>query len=269
MPRIIIVVPCFNEETRLPVQDYRRFLFNNDVEINFVNDGSTDQTLLVLNSLKDEFPNQVHILNLPKKVGKAEAVRRGILTPVRLDKKDIIGFLDADLSTPFEEVDNFIREFNDPKIQFVFGSRISRIGARIKRFNHRHYFGRFVATLVSIYLRLPIYDSQCGAKFFNASLARKLFMAPFVSRWLFDVEIFRRIALMDMKVAECSLELPLHTWIEKGGSKIKLMDYLNLPFEFYKIMRHYFRKQTGSFSNSRPTSMFFPPEVQTRTYYGI
>jgi len=266
MPRIIIVIPCFNEETRLPIQDYRKFLFNNGVELLFVNDGSTDQTQLVLNRLKEEFSSQVHILNLPKNVGKAEAVRRGILAPVGLDKRDIIGFLDADLSTPFEEIDYFIREFGNPRVQFVFGSRISRIGARIKRFDHRHYFGRCVATLVSMYLRLPIYDSQCGAKFFHAGFARKLFMAPFVSRWLFDVEIFRRIALMNMKVAECSLELPLHTWIEKGGSKIRLKDYLNLPVEFYRIARHYIRKKAGSNSAISPVRTTFSPEPQTRTW---
>jgi dolichyl-phosphate beta-glucosyltransferase len=246
MPRIIIIIPCFNEENRLPKPEYRRFLFNNNIEMLFVNDGSTDNTLYVLNELKKEFAAQVQILTLPKNAGKAEAVRRGVLATGKLDKRDIIGFMDADLSTPLEEIGYFINEFRDTNIQFVFGSRFSRIGAHITRFHHRHYFGRFVATLVSLYLGIPVYDSQCGAKFFHAGLARKLFMDPFVSRWLFDVEIFRRIALLDMKVAECSLELPLHTWVEKGGSRISFNDYLNLPLEFFKIIRHYLHQKNST-----------------------
>ncbi|HVU95478.1 MAG TPA: glycosyltransferase [Puia sp.] len=245
MPKITIVIPCYNEETRLPVREYRRFLFNAALDIYFVNDGSTDRTIRLLEDLKDQFPLQVKILSLEKNVGKAEAVRRGILAANTLDKNDIIGFMDADLSTPFDEVDYFIREFGNPRIHFVFGSRFSRIGAQIRRFNHRHYFGRIVATLVSVYLQIPIYDSQCGAKFFHVGFARKLFMEPFVSRWLFDVEIFRRIALSNMKVQDCALELPLHTWIEKGGSKISFSDYLKLPLEFYRVFRHYIRKRNA------------------------
>jgi len=243
MPKTTIVIPCYNEEKRIPIQDYRCFLFNNTTEVLFVNDGSTDRTQLLLQELQQEFPLQVRVLPLPNNVGKAEAVRRGILATEELEKNDIIGFMDADLSTPLEEIKYFISEFTNGRIQFVFGSRISRIGAQIIRFHHRHYFGRIIATMVSMYLRIPIYDSQCGAKFFQVGFARKLFMAPFVSRWLFDVEIFRRIDLLDINVKECALELPLHTWIEKGGSKISFKDYVQLPLEFYKIFAHYINKK--------------------------
>jgi hypothetical protein len=171
-------------------------------------------------------------------------VRRGILEIEHDDHNGIIGFMDADLSTPFEEVTYFLDAFSDNKVQFVFGSRISRIGARIDRFAHRHYFGRTMATLISTYLRIPIYDSQCGAKFFHASFARQLFMDPFVSRWLFDVEIFKRIRLLDINVEDCALELPLHTWTEKGGSKIRFKDYLKLPFDFLRIVYHYMNKKS-------------------------
>jgi glycosyltransferase involved in cell wall biosynthesis len=263
----VIVIPCYNEEDRLPIQEYRRFLFTGKANIMFVNDGSTDKTLLVLNDLKKEFSANVQILNLPKNAGKAEAIRRGILAIDSIDKRDIIGFMDADLSTPFEEVDNFLSEFNDTRFQFVFGSRLSRIGARIQRFPHRHYFGRLMATLVSLYLRIPIYDSQCGAKFFHADLARKLFIAPFVSRWLFDVEIFRRIELLNLNVSECALELPLHTWIEKGGSKIRTMDYLKLPLEFFKITRYYISKKANALKSLESVkTIFFLDHGMTTLY---
>ena len=201
-------------------------------------------------------------------VGKAEAVRTGVLKARYVEDSDIIGFMDADLATPFEEITHFIDAFAENKFSFVFGSRISRIGARIQRLNYRHYFGRAVATFVSMYLRIPIYDSQCGAKFFHADFANQLFMEPFVSRWLFDVEIFKRIALMGINVENCALELPLHTWIEKGGSKIRFQDYLKLPFEFYRIFRHYNKKKnkyTVSNLTYTPALKLVPqPEVVVR-----
>lgn len=248
MKQATIVIPCYNEAHRLPEQEYRKFIFNNPgMDIIFVNDGSTDKTFAVLDRLRSEFPSQILIVHLDKNAGKAEAVRRGMLASDILDKRAIIGFMDADLSTPFEEITYFLNEFRNPRIHFVFGSRFSRIGAQIIRFHHRHYFGRIVATLISLYLRLPIYDSQCGAKFFHIGFARKLFMEPFVSRWLFDVELFKRISLLGLHVDECALELPLHTWIEKGGSKISFGDYWRLPNEFFKILRHYLNKKQDQY----------------------
>ena len=47
--------------------------------------------------------------------------------------------------------------------------------------------------LVRCVLRAPVYDTQCGAKIFRRDLARQIFAAPFLSRWLFDVELLRRI----------------------------------------------------------------------------
>jgi glycosyltransferase involved in cell wall biosynthesis len=265
MSRITIIIPCFNEEERLPLQDYRRFLSKNEINILFIDDGSTDRTMNLLELLQKEFSAQVKILSMNTNVGKAEAVRRGILATEEFNRRDIIGYMDADLATPLEEIFYFLNEFKNPNIQFVFGARFSRIGAKIKRFHHRHYFGRVVATLVSLYLRIPIYDSQCGAKFFHVGFARQLFMTPFVSRWLFDVEIFRRIALLNIKITDCALELPLHTWIEKGGSKIRIQDYAKLPIEFCKIVLHYLKEKRYSFLFTSPERTLIATISNTRT----
>ena len=129
------------------------------------------------------------------------------------------------------------------ELQFVFGSRFSRIGSTIVRYQHRHYLGRVMATFVSLYLGIPVYDTQCGAKFFYVDFVQKVFVDPFVSRWLFDVEIFRRIILMGIDVRECAYELPLKVWIEKGDSRISFVDYCRLPFEFGRLIHHYARKK--------------------------
>jgi glycosyltransferase involved in cell wall biosynthesis len=252
---VTIIIPCYNEETRLPLPEYRQFLSRYKGSLVFVDDGSTDRTLEVLKTLQQDFPAQLSILHLKKNAGKAEAVRRGMMELASDPSTDIIGFMDADLATPFEEIGYFLEAFRDTRLEFIFGSRIARVGANISRNQLRHYCGRVMATLISNYLKLPVNDSQCGAKFFHAAFARQLFAEPFVSRWLFDVEIFRRITLLGRKVEDCALELPLHTWIEKGGSKLVLRDFARLPFEFYKIVNHYLDK-----SNSRSVRLLYQDE---------
>ncbi|SFW90534.1 glycosyltransferase [Chitinophaga sancti] len=234
-----IIIPCYNEGQRLSICEYQNFLSSNKDCIIFVNDGSTDNTLLVLTNFLNKFPQQVLILNLPNNVGKAEAIRLGVLLALKETSNNLIGFMDADLATPFSEVEIIKYVFSQHNYKMIFGSRILRIGAHIHRFNTRHYLGRVMATLVSIYLDQPIYDSQCGAKFFEPEIANKIFIVPFVSRWLFDVEIFKRFLLLGYSLEDTCYELPLHTWIEKGGSKISIWDFIKLPIEFVNIFLHY------------------------------
>lgn len=239
MAFVTIVIPCYNEAGRLRSSEYRRYLTASPARLLFVNDGSNDKTLAVLEDLREEFPGQVTVLHLPQNGGKANAVRLGILQAAYAPEAGFVGFMDADLSTPLEETRYFLQNFRQPEIEFVFGSRIARIGAHIQRFRYRHYLGRVVASAISMYLGIPVYDSQCGAKFFRPGLARLIFLDPFVSKWLFDVEIFKRIERSGRVIQACSMELPLHTWIEKGQSKLGLLDLLRLPIEFSRIILSY------------------------------
>ena len=106
---------------------------------------------------------------------------------------DFIGFLDADLAAPIEEIDNLLKIIKiDKTKEVVFASRIQLIGSEIKRNYFRHFFGRVFATGVSNILNLPVYDTQCGAKLFRTEHAELIFSEHFISRWFFDVELFAR-----------------------------------------------------------------------------
>jgi len=236
-----IVIPCYNEEKGISIREYSTFLENNsEVFICFVNDGSTDNTLEVLNVLKTKYENQIHILSLEKNSGKAEAVRAGINYCNLNSKHQFIGYLDADLATTLEE---FIELRNHLKgeIIFSFGSRIRKIGSTIERENSRFLIGRVVATFISNILDIKVYDTQCGSKLFTREISEKLFQKEFLSKWLFDVEIFYRMIHIfgREKALVKMLEIPLKLWVEKGDSKVKFTYGFKLWFDLFKISREY------------------------------
>src|SRR5204863_2527967 len=238
MSRLLLVVPCFNEEKRLDAEAFRAF----DADFLFVNDGSRDGTLRLLQSLRASDPQRFSILDLERNSGKAEAVRRGILAA--LDRNpDLTGFWDADLATPLSEVPGFLEVFDTrPEIEMVFGARVRLLGREISRQASRHYLGRVGATLISRTLGLAVYDTQCGAKLFRASDAlRSVFARPFLSRWIFDVEILARFIEMQGRdaVARAVYEYPVKMWRDVKGSKVKSTDFLRALRDLRKIGRAY------------------------------
>jgi len=241
----VIVIPCYNEASRLPYAEFEQYLHENpSVLLLFVNDGSKDNTSTVLQSLQFSFEN-ARVLDLPINKGKAGAVREGFLFALANFSPAHIGYFDADLATPLYEIQRFLTYFEaNTNLEMVVGSRVQRMGAEIDRDTKRHIFGRVFATLASFTLILPIYDTQCGAKMFKSSLAAKVFEEPFSSKWLFDVEIFARVALKIgyPQVKKVILEHPLQNWYEKGDSRIKGNDFFIFPLDLMKIYRKYHRK---------------------------
>jgi glycosyltransferase involved in cell wall biosynthesis len=242
MHKTVIIIPCYNEEKRFQIDRFNDFFENSEVYFCFVNDGSKDNTLLMLKLLQRGRTERITILDLKQNAGKAEAVRQGILHCIRWNQFDFVGYFDADFAMPLSEIHYLLRQFADkPDCQLVFGSRVKLMGRRVERRMLRHYLGRIFATTVSIMIKLPIYDTQCGAKIFRLQLARVLFAESFDSHWFFDVEIFARMInlLGYERLATIIYEVPLNQWIEVRGSKISLKDYLIAPYELLKIALKY------------------------------
>jgi dolichyl-phosphate beta-glucosyltransferase len=245
LEHLVIVVPCFDEEHRLDVDRFRRFRIEGIiVGFLFVNDGSRDGTLNVLTRLRDEDPSRFFVLDLEKNQGKAEAVRRGMMEALFVGP-EIVGFWDADLATPLEEIPSLLDIFpTHPAVEMVFAARVRLLGRNISRHASRHYLGRVGATLISSTLGLPIYDTQCGAKLFRVTdTYSKLFGEPFLSRWLFDVEIIARFMQIHGRdaTARAIYELPIQQWYDVKGSKVKSGDFLGALHDLWRIRRAYRR----------------------------
>jgi glycosyltransferase involved in cell wall biosynthesis len=247
--RTIVVVPCYNEEKRLPVADFESFL-ESDAQIGFVfvNDGSRDATLERLESLERMAPDRVQILDLPQNGGKAEAVRRGLLAAFALGP-EFAGYWDADLATPLGEIAAFRQLLEEkPDVLLVMGSRVRLLGREIERSALRHYTGRVAAMAISLMLRLPVYDTQCGAKLLRVTPeTRALFAEPFRAGWLFDVELIARLLQARRRggpAAASALiqEHPLREWRDAGGSKVGPWDYLRSALALFGIWRRHLRR---------------------------
>jgi glycosyltransferase involved in cell wall biosynthesis len=235
--RVALVVPCFNEAHRLDVDAFRNFRLDGDaLEFVFVNDGSTDGTQQILESLPGK------VVRLERNSGKAEAVRRGILGAMERSP-DVVGFWDADLATPLSELPGFLGIMQTrPEIDMVFGARVRLLGRDISRRPARHYFGRVGATLISSSLGLAVYDTQCGAKLFRTSdTLRDVLATPFLSRWIFDVEIIARFVQRwgRDRVARALYEYPVTQWHDVKGSKVKSRDFVRALRDLWKIHRAY------------------------------
>lgn len=246
---LVLVVPCYREAARLQPGRFLEFLeASEDTRLLFVDDGSPDNTLQVLRAMASAQPDRVGILSLETNLGKAEAVRRGLLDATK-GRPDLVGFWDADLATPLHLVEGFRTLLaNRPEINWVLGSRWRGLGRTIRRNAVRHYVSRVFATAVSVMLELPVYDSQCGAKVFRADahLAGVL-ETPFSTRWVFDVEMLARLLRAHREgrgpaPLASVVELPLDEWVHDGRSHLGPLDYLTAATDLLVIWRRYLRR---------------------------
>jgi dolichyl-phosphate beta-glucosyltransferase len=243
LKNISLIIPCYNEEFRFPQKEFSDFHATSEgVTFYFINDGSSDDTGILLDSLFENI-NNIHVIHLIKNIGKAEAIRKGVLYALEHKESDFIGYFDADLATPLEQLLLFQEALSKQlNRKVIFGSRIKKAGSTIIRDSFRHYSGRIIATLINKFiLEVSIYDTQCGAKLIATPLAEEIFRAPFISRWLFDVELIGRLQNKYNKeeLGTMIYEVPLTSWEEKGNTKIRFVDIFMIPIELIKIYKKY------------------------------
>jgi dolichyl-phosphate beta-glucosyltransferase len=248
MDNCIIIIPCYNEAERLDTAALWRFVAaGNGPRFLLVNDGSTDDTASVLEGLRRWNPQRFEVCHLPRNMGKAEAVRRGMLRALD-SRPDWVGYWDADMATPLEAIADFgdLLRWN-PRLQMVIGARVRLLGRSIRRRPLRHCLGRLFATAASLVLGLPVYDTQCGAKLFRVSpRIHALLEQPFCTNWVFDVELLARFVTRlgpggTRAAEEAIYELPLRQWHDVPGSKVKAGDFVKGLLELLRIYWVYFR----------------------------
>jgi len=233
-----LIIPAYNEEKKIPatLENISKFLAQKEYtyEIIVVNDGSADNTHKVTEYFASTNKN-VSILDNSKNEGKGASLKKGILA----SKGEYILFMDADYSTPIEEIDNMLSLLTqDSRYDFLIGSRYAE-GANILRNEplFRILLGRIYHYLVKVLLLGGIRDYNCGFKLYRKNVAKDLFPRLNCKGYAFDAELLYLAKHLSYRYKE----MPI-TWKHNPDSKVKpFIDGVKTFFSLIRIKIDYYR----------------------------
>jgi len=209
-----IILPAYNEEHRIPLtlEKILSFLASKRFtwELIIVDDGSADNTV---DTIRNNVPDSPHIKILKNKVnrGKGYSVKKGMLEA----SGEFRLFSDSDLSTPIDEIDNFL-EFHQQGYDVCIGSRsLPNSNVEIHQPWYREKMGKIFGLLQRIILLKQIIDSQCGFKSFNSRAADFIFQRQMTDGFCFDVEILYIAQQHKLRICE----IPV-TWRDNPDTKV-------------------------------------------------
>jgi glycosyltransferase involved in cell wall biosynthesis len=195
----------------------------------FVDDASTDN-LDYIYSLKEKYKN-VFYLRLTKNLGKANAIREGLLYATNNTQLNTytLGYLDFDDSILASEAQRIIALFSSKieelnSVDTLWASRVKLNGRNIIRSNLRHFYSRILITLIGFNYPLLPYDSQCGFKLFlNNDIFQESIQSPFLTKWFIDLELLIRLTQISGKRINI-WEEPLLSWKETRSFNYKFVN---------------------------------------------
>lgn len=214
--KLSIVIPAYNEEQRLPptLAAYLAYFeprYGEAFEIIVVVNGSRDGTERVAREHMPSHP-ALRVLVEERPIGKGGAIMMGF----RAARGELIGFTDADGATPPEAFDDLVRNIGDAGAiiasRWFKESRVyppqplkRRIASRIFNFFVRWFF------------KVPIRDTQCGAKVITRAAVRDVLPEIGITRWAFDVDLLFKLRRAGYRI----IEHPT-TWHDVGGSQLRI-----------------------------------------------
>ncbi|MDA7641537.1 glycosyltransferase family 2 protein [Candidatus Marinimicrobia bacterium] len=164
--KLSIIIPMYNEQESLDslfVELSGLFGQEAETEIIFINDGSSDNTLNILESKIKNYPTW-SIINLYRNYGKSVALQAGFDN----SKGEIIATMDADLQDNPKEIHHLIEEL-EKGYDVVSGWKKNRKDPLEKKIASK-IFNFFVR----VFSGLKIHDSNCGIKVFKREVTEML-----------------------------------------------------------------------------------------------
>jgi len=215
--KLSVVIPAYNEEERLKktlpkiLTYFRKQKYTKEIII--ANDGSSDGTAEFIRN-KAKSSKLIKIVDLKQNQGKGGALREGF----RASKGEWILFMDADLSTPINELEKFWEFASDYEV--IIGSR-KMAGAKVTRRQNylRENLGRVFTMLTNLLATKNLSDVTCGFKLFKGDVGRKLFAAGVINDWSFDSEILFLAQKFGYKIKEVPVK-----WQNDPRTKVNMLE---------------------------------------------
>lgn len=230
-PFLSIIIPAYNEETRLPgtLENINSFIRRQSylVEVLVVENGSQDATLQIAEDFARSHSN-FRALHVAER-GKGLAVQRGMLEAAG----EYRFMCDADLSMPVEQIARFL----PPALgsyDIAIASREAPGAVRYHEPFYRHFGGRLINLMIRV-LALPgLQDTQCGFKSFHASTAETLFRRMTLTGWAFDIEVLYIARQLGIGIIEVPID-----WYFNPESKLNLFrDAFKMMADLLTIRRN-------------------------------
>lgn len=196
-----------------------------EVELVIVNDGSTDGTAGVLESVAKKDP-RIRLFHQQTNIGKGAAMRRGFAESTG----NIIIVQDADLEYDPSDYPLLLTPMLDGRADVVFGSRFLGGTHRVLYFWHS-VMNKFLTLLSNVTTNLNLSDIEIGYKAFRSDIIKNITLRS--NRFGFEPEVTAKVARAGARVYETPVSYSGRSYAE--GKKIGWKDGVQA---LYCILRY-------------------------------